>query len=781
MAYSPSDSSGRRNSSISPVISNYVLTPEETRRPSRLPNSASSPKKLRKRSSPLIHHYRLATTDSPIRLRRCASVKKHGSRFPRSVSFHAPVRLRTVSESDVKISSVTPPPPVDRSAEYRVFLVSMTAVTLAFTVLQPLVLFHFLVQCQEPRCYKPAIAIRESIEPSIAPCHDFYKYACSGADSNHYAKARDSVSISVLHSISALPTTSGQSSVEKAAILLRNCMKLVHERPEDIDKIKTVLSAGGFTFPQMPTTSVYFIVRGIVDINLNIGIGPLFRLTAGHNLRLGRGYMLYFAPSYHIVPFVKFLQQLQLANTLDVYVRRCAEVIGERGMSYSRVIRAIQTVNRQFSHLPENDALNAQVKMSSQYPLTEFWFSLSKILGKKFQSLQNVRTTCLVVDGEYAEFLSQNVFASLDPIKISAYVGLYIVWFLSRLASYSLAYSTTVANYTDSLKDLWPRCFSDVRQLMPFAAERLYLKDHLERSDIEHVQDMVQRISHSARNFVTSLHNASQGSETRMVTKIEALRVIPYTFTTTNDIVELDRLYAHVPDQKDANYLDNYLHLTRIIAQHMVSLLVDTEANTTRFFVPPFRVELPNMISVYNTVQLGPDTVVPPIDKSFSLNYAVIGHSVVEQVSQLFLRGPEIFNETGYYDRVWSSGYINALRRRYQCLRRLHVEQRWYSGSIPRRVLEAAVTAEILFDAYKGFRQMPQNAAHFRHEADQFGLTPEQLFFVGLCINWYQRSVEQRGLADRVCRFALPTLRAFGDAFGCAKAPSSSSWDECGH
>ncbi|XP_037276422.2 uncharacterized protein LOC119169462 isoform X1 [Rhipicephalus microplus] len=291
---------------------------------------------------------------------------------------------------------------------------------------------------------------------------------------------------------------------------------------------------------------------------------------------------------------------------------------------------------------------------------------------------------------------------------------------------------------------------------------------------------MVQRISHSSRDFVTSLHKAREGSETRMVNRIVALGLVPYTFTTTSDNVELDRLYAHVPDQKDANYLDNYLHLTRITAQYMVSLLLDTSANTSRFFMPPFRMEMPHLITVYNTVHLGLDSVMPPIDKSFSLNYAVIGHSVVQQAGQLFLHGPDIFNETGFYDRVWTSGYINALRRRYQCLRKMHVEQRWIDNNVPRRVLEAVVTAEILFNAYKGFRQMPQNAAHFRQEVAQFGLTPEQLFFVGLCMNWCQRSVEQRSVAERVCRFALPALRAFGDAFGCPQMEASSSLNKCG-
>ncbi|KAL1424748.1 hypothetical protein MTO96_019893 [Rhipicephalus appendiculatus] len=273
MAYSPTDSSGRRNSSISPVISNFVLTPEEVRVIKPMPSLPVPTTSVAAASR------RFVAEEAPCVFVVPAFVKRPGGRVPRSVSFHAPVQISTTSESDVKISTITPPPPVDRTTEYRVFLVSVTALTLIITILQPFLLFRFLMQCREPRCYKPTIAIRNSIETSFAPCYDFYKYACSGADSNHYAKAHDSLRISALHLISATPTTSGQSSVEKAAILLRNCMKLVHQKPEDIDKIKTVLSAGGFTFPQMPATSVYFIVRGIVDINLNIGIGPLFRLT----------------------------------------------------------------------------------------------------------------------------------------------------------------------------------------------------------------------------------------------------------------------------------------------------------------------------------------------------------------------------------------------------------------------------------------------------------------------------------------------------------------------
>lgn len=726
--------------------------------------------------SPLIHHYRLASTEGTIRLRRSAPLRRRANQIPRSVSFDAPVvRLSTVPTSDIEVSTITVPSFVgERGPEYGKFLVSLTVITLAITMLQPLLLSRYLEHCTEPRCYKPALAIRESISPYISPCNDFFRYACSGAGSTRFAKIHDSLRNYVLHSLANTPTIPGQGGVEKAAILLQNCMKLTRQRREDIDKIRAVLSAGGLKFPEMPLTSVYSVVRGIVNINLNTGIGPIFRLTVGHNLHARSGYMLYFAPSYHTAMFARYLHQLLLDKNLDVYVRRCAEVIGERGMAYSHLIHAIQAVNRHFLQIPAADPLFVRVKLGHHYPKKSFWQALSKVLRRKFQAMPGVRTTCLVTDGEYAKFVSRNVFQLLEPTKISAYVGLYIVWLLSRLASHSLAYSTPVTNYSNSLKDMWPRCFSDVRQLMPFAAERLYLERHLKASDVQHVKDMVQRITHSSKAFISELYSDIQPSEAKMLEKISGLQLFPFTFPTLHSIDDLNRLYAHLPDQKDESYVDMFLKVSRVSAQYMVSLLQNATANTSLPFVPPFRTGLPHMTGMYRVIYLNLETIVPPLDHSFSLNYAKIGYKIVEQVSELFLNGPNVVNETGSYERVWSAGYVNALRRKYQCFRLQHLATKWSDDKLPHKVLEAIVGSEILFNAYKGFRKEPVNAAHFRQETEQFGLTPEQLFFVGLCINWCQRKPYHHSTAEQLCRFSLPSLTAFEKAFGCPKARLSA-------
>lgn len=488
--------------------------------------------------------------------------------------------------------------------------------------------------------------------------------------------------------------------------------------------------------------------------------------------------MLYFAPSYHTATFARYLHQLLLDRHLDVYVRRCAEVIGERGMAYSHLIRAIQTVNRHFLQIPAADPLYVRVKLGHHYPKKSFWLALSRVLHRKFHAMPRVRATCIVTDGEYAKFLASNVFHLLEPTKISAYVGLYIVWLLSRLASHSLAYSTPVANYSNSLKDMWPRCFSDVRELMPFATERLYLEQHLEASDVQHVKDMVQRITHSTKAFISALYSDVQPSEAKMLDKITGLQLFPFTLPTLYSIDELDRLYEHLPDQKDDSYVDMFLKVSRVSAQYMVSLLHNATANTSLPFVPPFRIEMPLMAGVYHVIYLNLETIVPPLDQSFSLNYAKIGYKIVDQVSELFLNGPNVMNETGSYERVWSTGYVNALRRKYQCLRLQHLASKWSNDKLPHKALEAIVASEILFNAYEGVRKEPANAAHFRQETQQFGLTPEQLFFVGLCINWCQRKPYHHSTAEQLCRFSLPSLEAFEKAFGCPKAPLPAEDDD---
>ncbi|KAL3216271.1 hypothetical protein MRX96_006457 [Rhipicephalus microplus] len=66
-------------------------------------------------------------------------------------------------------------------------------------------------------------------------------------------------------------------------------------------------------------------------------------------------------------------------------------------------------------------------------------------------------------------------------------------------------------------------------------------------------------------------------------------------------------------------------------------------------------------------------------------------------------------------------------------------------------------------------RHSPVHASRFKREKDNFGLPPEQLFFVGLCINWRQRRHEPRGLAELVCRFSMRSLRSFNEVFSCPR------------
>ncbi|XP_065310796.1 phosphate-regulating neutral endopeptidase PHEX-like isoform X2 [Dermacentor albipictus] len=671
-----------------------------------------------------------------------------------------------------------------RMAEYCVFLVSVSAVTLSITLFQPLVLFHCLVQCKEPRCFNVAIAVHQSIAPSMAPCQDFFNYSCGdGRATRFFARLEQSLRTAALRWVSAVPVPrSGQSAVQKAAMLLRGCLKLTMQKNEDVDAIRNVLSAGGLAFPKMPTTSKYSTVRSIVEFNLNAGIAPVFRLTAGRSLYSGSGYMLHVTPNYDIVSFAEYLQQLGPSENFDVYVRRCAEVIGERGMSYAALIRAVKSVNQAFAELSVTKPLHVELKLSPQYPQAGFWQSLCTILHKKLQFLDVAKRKFLILDEGYFNFLAYRVFDPLEAKEIAAYIGLYVVWYLSRVASYTLAYSSPVPNYTHGLKDMWLRCYADVHTLMPFAVEHLYLHAAIIKKDVEEMESIVQAVTQATKDFVSALPREGRPSEARLIDKIGKLRVFPYSFASLHEPHQLNRLYAHVPDQRDVDFVYNFLRLSRMTAEYMVRLLLNSSADVTEPFVPPFEAGVPYMASVFNMVHLSPAVVLPPAftsGQSLSLNYAGLGYNVAEQVGQLFLRSPSILNETGGYERVWSDRFFNSLRRKYQCLRNMFREGEWNATEIPRDVLRASVTAEIAFKAFMEVRRSPAHAARFRQERDHFGMAPEQLFFVGICMNWRQRRHEPRGLAELVCRFSMRSLQGFNEVFSCPKTTALAALEKC--
>lgn len=781
----------RRDSLVSPVINSFMSAPEASGSCRAHDGSSQERSSIRLSGDPLIHSYRLASTDSPAGPCRSTSMRGIARRTQRAVSFDvaaAPAAISATPAAPMRNAATSSATSVSvrgqRMAEYCVFMISVSSVTVFITLFQPLVLFRCLVQCKEPRCYNVATAVHQSIVPSMAPCQDFYNYSCGdGRAPRFFARVEQSLRTAALRWVSAVPVPrSGQSAVQKAAMLLRGCLKLTMQKNEDIDAIRNVLSAGGLAFPKMPTTSKYSAVRSIVEFNLNAGIAPVFRLTAGRSLYSGSGYMLHVTPNYDIVSFSEYLQQHGPSENFDVYVRRCAEVVGERGMSYAALIRAVKSVNQAFAELSITNPLHVELELSTLYPQAGFWQSLTTILHKKLEFLDVPKRTFLILDEGYFRFLASRVFDSFEGKETAAYIGLYVVWYLSRVASYTLAYSSPVPNYTHGLKDMWLRCYADVHTLMPFAVERLYLHEAVNKKDVEEVQSIVRAITQATKDFVSALPREGRPSETRLIDKIGKVRVFPYTFASLHETHQLNRLYAHVPDQKDVDFTYNFLRLSRITAQYMVRLLLNLHANFTEPFVPPFESGVPYMASVYNMVHLSPSIMLPPAytsTQSLSLNYAGLGYNVAEQVGQLFLRSPSIFNEAGGYERVWSDRFFNSLRRKYQCLRNMFREVEWNSTEIPRAVLRASVTAEIAFKAFMEARRSPAHAARFRRERDHFGLPPEQLFFVGLCMNWRQRTHEPRGLAELVCRFSMRSVLGFNEVFGCPNTTALTALEKC--
>ncbi|XP_040062008.2 endothelin-converting enzyme homolog isoform X1 [Ixodes scapularis] len=624
MTSSPTSSEPRRKSSVSPVISSYVLAPETPAAELRKESGPTTRYIGTGSGSPLVHHYRLASSDNPLRMRRSASVRANSN--PRPVLLDS-----SVSSRDAEVPTVASQDASGhRRLEYRLFLLAMSSVTLMVALLQPLLLYRSLVPCTEPRCFSVALPVREALQASVSPCADFFRYSCSGIDSGFSEKVRHSLRLSTLSLISELPASPGQSAVRKAGILLRSCLRLVNQKPEDIDGIRHVLKIGGLRFPALPQTSTSSVLRGVVDLNLHLGIAVLFRLTVGRDLKHRGHHMLYLARNDDLAGFVRYLGRLEASQSLDDYVRRCAEVIGERGMSYARLIDAVRQTNRRFVLTLDDVVDGGPVFYAPPTQVGAFWTGIFKGLQSEFRNLPNVSKELFVLHSNYFNALDEIFLQQLEPRLLSAYVGLYVVWYLSRLGSHSLAYHISVQGYTSGLKDVWTRCFSDVYRLMPLAIERLYLEGHLKADDVHEMEDMLRRITHATGVFLASLDRNTG----RLQTRLASLGLFAFGAQSTRALGDVDRLYDHVPDQRDEAFLDGFLNASRSTAQHARHLLrIPAEAQGGPF-LPPFLAELPHMAGVHHLIPLGPDAVTPPaftFDQSPTLNYAGLGGRIGAQ------------------------------------------------------------------------------------------------------------------------------------------------------
>ncbi|XP_040062013.2 endothelin-converting enzyme homolog isoform X6 [Ixodes scapularis] len=693
MTSSPTSSEPRRKSSVSPVISSYVLAPETPAAELRKESGPTTRYIGTGSGSPLVHHYRLASSDNPLRMRRSASVRANSN--PRPVLLDS-----SVSSRDAEVPTVASQDASGhRRLEYRLFLLAMSSVTLMVALLQPLLLYRSLVPCTEPRCFSVALPVREALQASVSPCADFFRYSCSGIDSGFSEKVRHSLRLSTLSLISELPASPGQSAVRKAGILLRSCLRLVNQKPEDIDGIRHVLKIGGLRFPALPQTSTSSVLRGVVDLNLHLGIAVLFRLTVGRDLKHRGHHMLYLARNDDLAGFVRYLGRLEASQSLDDYVRRCAEVIGERGMSYARLIDAVRQTNRRFVLTLDDVVDGGPVFYAPPTQVGAFWTGIFKGLQSEFRNLPNVSKELFVLHSNYFNALDEIFLQQLEPRLLSAYVGLYVVWYLSRLGSHSLAYHISVQGYTSGLKDVWTRCFSDVYRLMPLAIERLYLEGHLKADDVHEMEDMLRRITHATGVFLASLDRNTG----RLQTRLASLGLFAFGAQSTRALGDVDRLYDHVPDQRDEAFLDGFLNASRSTAQHARHLLrIPAEAQGGPF-LPPFLAELPHMAGVHHLIPLGPDAVTPPaftFDQSPTLNYAGLGGRIgaqsPSQVKRLLLSKPRLLNESGLYERVWSTGLVNAMRERIQCLRSRFLSYRWESQHVGDDLIRTAIVTHIV-------------------------------------------------------------------------------------
>lgn len=130
------------------------------------------------------------------------------------------------------------------------------------------------------------------------------------------------------------------------------------------------LHAVGLSWPQKTIATRFQLLDSMVKASLDLGIPILWAFYVGRHPARSSQNTLYLSLSYAVPQWLAQMNVLMRNRKADVYFRRCAEIIGGTGQSYSRMIDDVLAVHKLLLKMvsTHRSALNLPVYMNLSDP-----------------------------------------------------------------------------------------------------------------------------------------------------------------------------------------------------------------------------------------------------------------------------------------------------------------------------------------------------------------------------------------------------------------------------
>lgn len=435
--------------------------------------------------------------------------------------------------------------------------------------------------CRTDVCRKRAKMIKESLDPTVDPCKDFYSYACGGwlkktkipktkSSYGSFNSLNDELLATLRGIMEGIPIRKHQHQkvTDKAAVAYHAC-KTVTQVCDRVDIVYDIMNASALGDWPITTTSVSGIknLTNCSDLLLKTGFGPILRYDIGRDSKnltnhviqidqmvfpvVGRNQLLHPSKPENRRIMTAYKRLVEAAIDFMTYSISSAEKskIADELIAFEGKLANITDPpekRRDFLSLYHRTTITALQHNFSTFPLLDLlnWeFSKADIL------LTEDETVELYAMDYYRKLV--NFLESTKPELLFNYIGLRIMLLWAPHASRDIREALFgVKKATSGIQQMpprWKECTVLINSAMMEVTGYLYVKEKFSPEAKIEVEDLVRRLKEIFKSSLESNHWMDSATKKKALNKLEKMESKIAYPTWGLNITFLEELYHYVP------------------------------------------------------------------------------------------------------------------------------------------------------------------------------------------------------------------------------------------